>query len=240
MTSLRVQCGEYSVEADVYEGVNREKVLLVLIGWTSSKASSADLVQALVSGTGMSAVIFNYSGHVDGVKPPKYEDIVMETRPAQHFFEVVCVFDWIREQHPDAEISVLGTSYGGYLAALLTQHRQFKNLVLRVPAVYETSEFYKKNKEIHSTDTLRTFRKNTAALAELPQLVTAMQFKGDVLVVTHELDEQVPKETTYAYAAAFAADELLAKGFPHSLRGVEKEEIGKYQHKIVEWINGRQ
>src|SRR5206468_9462352 len=124
------------------EAKTTEQILLVLPGWTSTKAKQNDLVSHIVESTGISALVLEYSGHGDSPFD------VMETRPAQHFLEVICAFDWLKSKYPTAHISVMGGSYGGYLATQLTKYRQFDNLVLRVPAIYQPVDFYTLNKDI--------------------------------------------------------------------------------------------
>lgn len=65
--------------------------MLSLIGYQSNKATYGDLCQRIVKDTGSNVVVFNYSGHSDSPVD------VTDTRPAQHFNEVVCVFDWAQK-----------------------------------------------------------------------------------------------------------------------------------------------
>ncbi len=67
-------------------------------------------------------------------------------------------------------------------------------------------------------------------------MARAAQFKGKILLVVHENDEQIPKETTDAYANAFKSEAYVAKGFTHSLNDMGDEQIDQYNQKIVDWI----
>lgn len=234
MKTFKIECAGYSVDADWYDGKNTDEILLSLIGWSSTRQRYNDILSVIVENTGMSALVFEYSGHGDS----KVD--VMKTRPAQHFLEVIYVFDWLKEHYPHAKITVMGTSYGGYMATQLTKYRDFEKLILRVPAIYKPEDFYTLNGQINSDDgwdAKDAFRRDVDVLAKHPLLARASNFKGKTLVVVHGNDEQVPKETTDAYIHAFKSDIYLAKGFPHSIRDVPHDQIIGYQDTISNWLN---
>lgn len=233
--NIKIDCLGYQLEADLYE-CDSNDILLVLIGYSSSKESYHDLVNSLVTNTNMSALVLDYSGH--GVSPFSLEDV----SSAQNFLEVIQAFDWLKETYPDKKISVLGTSYGGFLAVQLTKYRKFDRLVLRVPAIYRPEEFYtkwgvrQKDQETYLKSE-RAFRTDKEALATHPLLARASKFEGKTFVVVHENDELVPRETTDAYIHAFNADSYLAKGFAHSYASGPEAEKPKYKKVIADWLN---
>jgi predicted alpha/beta-fold hydrolase len=228
--TLDIECTGYSVVADLYAG-QAKTILLSLVGWTSSRRQYSDIVSAIVKNTGMPALVFDYSGHGDSPFD------VWQTRPAQHFLEVICAFDWIRDTYPDYKIAVMGTSYGGFLATQLTKYRAFDQLVLRVPAIYQPSDFYTRQRDIDREWTDTVFRHDAQALAKHPLLSRASNFKGRTLVIVHEKDAEVPVQTTDAYIKAFGADVYLAKGFPHSVGKLPRDQIIDYQNTISDWLN---
>ncbi len=232
--TLDIACTGYTVKANWYETNNTDEIILSLIGWDSAMSKYGDILSAICTQTNKSVLVFDYSGHGDSPF-----DIRM-TRPAQHFLEVICVFDWLKEKYPKARITVMGTSYGGFLATQLTKYRSFDSLVLRVPAIYKPSDFYTLNGVINSVDgkiAKDAFRRDTDALSKHPLLARASEYNGKTLVVVHENDEQVPKETTDAYIHAFNADVYVAKGFAHSLYNQPAEKILAYQNAISDWLN---
>lgn len=231
MKETKIDCLGYSIAADWYEGESINKVLLVLPGWTSNKSSQEQLTRHMVKMTGTSALVIDYTGH--GESPFN----AMEVRPAQHFLEVITAFDWLKERYPDALISVMGNSYGGYLAVRLTEYREFNNLVLRVPAIYASKDFYTLNKDIDRQHE-RLYREDRKFLDTHPLFAKVSAFKGRTLVVWHELDEFVPKEATDKYIEVFRADSYFAKGWKHSFnKGAAQEEQLNYQNVISDWLN---
>lgn len=236
--TISITCAGYDVVADWYQGSNSSKVMLVLIGFTSARVRHQQIIEAICQATGTSALVFDYTGHGDS--PMQLRD----TRPAQHFLEVICVFDWLKQQHPDTEITVMGTSYGGFLATQLTKYREFDQLILRVPAVYRPQDFYtpwsyREDNPKEYLSIIKPYRADPAALAEHPLLKRASKFAGRTLVVVHDDDELVPKETTDAYISAFHAEMYLAKGFSHSPKDLSDARWQPYHQVIIDWLQKR-
>lgn len=235
---LQVKCVGYSLAVDWYEGDDSNKILVVLPGYSSSKARQKNHAEAMVQGTGTSAVTVDFSGH--GNSPFELRD----TRPAQHFLELIYVFDWLKQKYPAAIISVSGSSYGGFLAVQLSKYREFDNLVLRAPAIYKPPAFYDlwsvriDNENAYNTQ-MQGYRQDSKALAKHPLLSRATAFKGKVLVVVHEKDEVVPRQTTDAYINAFNADNFIAEGFSHVVDAAVRDpaKLQAYQDQIAEWLN---
>ena len=234
MKTFQIACSGYTVDADWYDGQNPDEILLTLIGWTSNRKRYGDILPPLIEKTGMSALVFDYSGHGDS----KLD--LSKTRPAQHFLEVIYVFDWLKEQYPNAKITVMGTSYGGFMATQLTKYREFDRLILRVPAIYRPEDFYTLNSQLNSDEgwaAKAAYRKDAEALAKHPLLARAARFKGKSLVIVHEHDQSVPTETTDAYIKTFGADVYLAKGFPHGFHEAPQELIPAYLDNVAGWLS---
>ncbi len=237
---IKIQCPGYEIAADWYEGSDADKILIVLPGYGSSKKNQESHAKAMVEKTGTNVLSVDFSGH--GKSPFDLQD----TRPAQHLLELICVFDWLKQQYPHAAISVSGSSYGGFLAVQLTQYREFQNLVLRAPAIYKPSTFYDlwakriNNQEEYDIE-IAAYRSNTSELERHPLITGASGFKGDTFVVVHEKDEVVPKETTDAYTKAFGADSFIAKDFWHRIdpKILGTKPFVDYQDSIANWLNNR-
>lgn len=238
--TIELACTGYSIIADWYEGSDSE-ILLVLPGYSSTRARQKYLVSVISKTTGASALVIDYSGHGDS--PFELRD----TRPAQHLLEAVTAFDWVKNNYPNSKISILGSSYGGFLATHLTKYREFDKLVLKVPAIYQPESFYdlwavRLGREAAYKIATNKFRTNTEALSKHPLLAYAPNFKGKTLVIVHDEDEMVPKETTAAYINAFGADSFVEPNFAHSVVEVTNEtrvtpqQLLDYQMKIANWL----
>ena len=220
----------YAVKTDIYEGSPDGPIMLNLIGRTSrrDKQRHYDFLPRLADELGITTVIFDYSGHGDS--PFNIEDI----SPAQQFLEVIEVFDWMKQHYPHRQTFVIGSSFGGFMATQLTKYRAFDALVLRAPAIYRPSDFYTKMRDEDRSAT-DSFRRNKDALAKHPLLARASQFRGKTLLIVHDRDEQVPSETTEAYANAFKPD-ILHPNVTHSLDDSTPEEIDAYNQSIHDWL----
>lgn len=229
--TINIECTGYSVVADWYEGKSTDKIILILIGYTSNRKRYRNRIPNIVEETNMSALVFDYSGHGDSPFDIK------ETMPAQNFLEVIQVFDWLKKKFPESEISVIGSSFGGFLAVQLIKYRRFDKIILRAPAIYPPSDFYTRFKEINREWLRNDYRKDEETLSDHPLLERASNFKGKTLVMVHEKDDQVPAQTTDAYIKTFNADIYIAKGFPHSLSNVSEDQQAEYHREISRWLN---
>ncbi len=230
MKTFDIECVGYAVKADVYEGNEKGAVLLSLIGRSSKRTKQRyyDFLPRLAKELGITSVIFDYSGHGDS--PFNIENL----SAAQHFLEVITVFDWIKEKYPGRQVFVIGSSYGGFLATQLTKYRKFDGLILRAPAIYRPSDFYTLIKN-EDRDATQAFRRDVVSLAKHPLLTRASQFEGKVLLVVHRRDEQIPKETTDAYANAFHPD-IVTEDVTHSLDQATQYQIDQYNQNVIDWL----
>ncbi|HMS23624.1 MAG TPA: alpha/beta fold hydrolase [Candidatus Saccharibacteria bacterium] len=231
MKSVNISCIGYEIAADWYEG--SDCVLLVLPGFTSSKANYKDLTAAIISKTGTSALVIDYSGH--GESPFDVQDITI----MENFSEVVRAYDWLKKHYPDKAINVMGTSYGGFFAAMLAGVRDVNKLVLRVPANYAPKDLYTPWRELDREQIRNEYRADPNNFKEHPVLAHGQSFKGTAYVLTHELDEACPKSSTDPYIKVFGAEAWEAKGFVHGLAKSKftQAQLEEYQDKIAGWLN---
>jgi esterase/lipase len=222
----------YSVAATLHKPAQPSKhIMLSLIGYTSTKDRYVDFLESFTQELGITSLVFDYSGH--GKSP--FE--LANTTPAQHFLEVIAAFDWITARYPDYAISVIGSSYGGYFATMLTEYRTFHNVILRAPAIYKPEDFYTAWQERDRiAEESKSYRRDKQALNTHPLIKQASKYRGKALVLVHENDQDVPSETTDAYIHALRADSYLAEGFPHGLIHVPKEDQEGYKRYIITWL----
>ena len=229
---ITIPCLDYAIAADWYEGNNPTEILLTIVGYSSTKARNAEFIAEISERTGISSLALDLSGH--GESPFELDD----TKPAQHLLEVTAAFDWLQSSYPEAKISVMGTSYGGYMAAWLTRFRNFDKLVLRTPALYKPEDFYSPHSLIHKSDELVAYRKNTELIARNALFLQEPAFDGKTLLVVHGNDEDIPEETSNLYQENFAAEIYLAEGFMHGFRDPRnpQESVEAYKTAIADWL----
>src|SRR5829696_5869102 len=99
-------------------------------------------------------------------------------------------------------IAIVGSSYGGYLASILTSLRPVRWLALRVPALYKDEDWALPKQELRKYG-LETFREGPVLPQENRALAACAAFEGDVLIVESEHDDIIPHPVIANYMAAF-------------------------------------
>ena len=155
--------------------------------------------------------------------------------------DVVAAYDFLSTQeevNPEQIVSI-GSSFGGYLSALLSAERNLSGMVLRVPADYRDAGFdaphFSQRKESDHSE----WKNRLHAHDETAALRAVHSFKGNVLVVESECDELVPKTTVESYRNAVSDESkvtyVVMKDAPHSIS--KYPEFQKEFAKIViSWL----
>ena len=107
----------------------------------------------------------------------------------------------IRRWTPRA-VAVVGSSYGGYLAAVLTSLRRVRWLALRVPAIYRDENWEYPKRRLNGDD-LTLYRQTAIEPEKNRALAACEDFFGDVLIVESEHDTIVPHPVIENYLGAF-------------------------------------
>lgn len=214
----------------------KNPAILFIHGWTSAQDRYTNQAKNLTS-LGVVCLTFDLRGHGDSTG-----DINNQTR--QDFLDdVTAAYDLlIKDNKVDPNnITVIGSSFGSYLAVLLTRHRKVKNLILRVPANYpdalEGPLVEANQDEVYKTRQLGLQNpSNNRALAALHN------FNGNVLVIESGEDEIIPHQTIEDYINAMKdrtkLDHIVMERAPHSLTG-SPELIKRAQDITRTWLEGK-
>jgi dienelactone hydrolase len=118
--------------------------------------------------------------------------------------DVLAAYDLLaRHPHVDpSSVAVVGSSYGGYLAAILTTLRPVKWLALRVPALYIDSGWELPKLQLHKEQDLRAYRRSFVPADSNRALRACAAFEGDVLIIESERDDTIPPEVIKSYREA--------------------------------------
>ena len=228
---ISIPVTDYKIQADWYEGTSQDAVLLTFVGFSSSKMRNGEFVANVVEQTGVSSLVVDLSGH--GESPFDLN----KTTPAQHLMEAVKAYDWIRATYPNRTIHVMGTSYGGFMAAYLTRFRAVTKLVLRTPAIYEPKDFYTTHQFIDKI-TVREYRKDLAAVEKHPLFLQDALQQPATLLVVHSKDKDIPPATSEVYQSKFNAAVYTAKGFAHAFRDSSnpQDQIPGYYQAVTSFL----
>jgi dienelactone hydrolase len=214
----------------------RRPAVLFVHGWGSSQRRSLGKARQLVA-TGFVALTFNLRGHA---RTAAQRDTV--TR-AQNLDDVLAAYDLLAAQPAvDADrIAVVGSSYGGYLATLLTARRAVRWLGLRAPALYKDGDFDRPKRELNLDPDLAVYRRRRLGPGDNIALTAASHFAGDVLIVESEHDTVIPPPVVANYVRAFAAaasvEHEVVAGADH---GMSQEAWRRaWSDLLVRWLTTR-
>ena len=171
--------------------------VLFVHGWGGSQ--ERDLTRARgIAGLGCICLSFDLRGHA--LTLAQQQTVTRE----QNLNDLLAAYDLLA-QHPHIDasaIAVVGTSYGGYLAALLTALRPVRWLAMRVPALYRDDDWMVPKRQL-DRDVLNQLRGRRVMPEENRALAACADFRGNVLLVESEFDHLVPHATIMSYRAAF-------------------------------------
>jgi pimeloyl-ACP methyl ester carboxylesterase len=207
--------------------------LLFVHGWGGSQEQYLARARAIAT-LGCVCLTFDLRGHARS--EPQHHDVTRE----DSLRDVVAAYDLLAGQRAvdGAAIAVVGSSYGGYLAAILTSLRPVRWLGLRAPALYRDEDWSVPKRELDRS-VLAAYRRLPVRAEENRALGACAAFAGDVLVVESEHDDVVPHPTIASYLAAFRQARSLThrviEGADHGL----DEEVHQqaYTALLVRWAS---
>jgi pimeloyl-ACP methyl ester carboxylesterase len=172
--------------------------LLFVHGWDGSR--DQDMIRAgSIAALGCVCLTFDMRGHA-GTKRQQ-RTVTRE----ENLADVLAAYDMLasRPSVEHGQIAVIGSSYGGYLAAILTTLRPVRWLALRVPALYRDQQWDIPKRALDRED-LDVYRRTLIVPSENRALAACAEFRGDVLLVESEHDERIPHQTILSYRRAFS------------------------------------
>ncbi len=196
--------------------------LLCLHGWTSIQDRYFSLGEAAAQ-RGYVCLTMDMPGH------GKSEGNLKTLSRKEFLDGVVAGYDYLANlpNVNSSRIFVTGSSFGGYMAALLSAERPCAGLVLRAPADYPDEGF---GESQHAK--ANTFYENENAIgmkwkekvhehSETASLRAVHAFGGPIMIIESGNDELVPQSVLQGYAQAVGNQSNLTytvmEGAPHSL-----------------------
>jgi pimeloyl-ACP methyl ester carboxylesterase len=207
--------------------------VLFVHGWGGDQRQYIDRARTLAA-LGCVCLTFDLRGHAQ--TKSRYETVSRE----EGLRDILAGYDFLAAQHNvDADrIAVVGSSYGGYLAALLTALRPVKWLALRAPALYKDSDWKLPKYRLGSEQKLEIYRRQAVHPDESRALRACAAFAGDALIVESERDTVVPHQVVVNYREAFVgARSLTYRVIPdadHALTGDACQRV--YTNVLVTWL----
>ena len=137
-----------------------------------------------------------------------------------------------------AQVAVVGSSYGGYLAAIATSLRPVQWLALRVPALYVDSGWEMPKLQLRKEQDLEAYRQTIISAESNRALLACSQFGGDVLLVQSEFDHLIPPAVISNYREACVQARSLTyrlmRGADHGL--TDESTSQAYTALLCNWV----
>ncbi|WP_049623782.1 alpha/beta hydrolase family protein [Frateuria defendens] len=207
--------------------------VLLVHGWGGSQAQYRERAHE-VAALGCVCLTFDMSGHV--ATQARREEV---TR-ADNLADILAAYDFL-VAHPYVDpgcIAVVGSSYGGYLAAILTGLRDVRWLALRAPALYKDEDWDLPKHLLRRKQDLARFRSRVVPVEGNRALHACAAFAGDVLLVESERDTIVPRPVIVSYRSAFVHTHSLTyrviKDADHALSDARARTA--YTSILVHWL----
>ena len=210
--------------------------VLFVHGWGGSQQQYSERACRLAQ-IGCACLTFDLRGHAH--TRSQFETVTREDNLA----DVVAAYD-VLAAHRDVDttrMAVVGSSYGGYLAAILTTLRPVRWLALRAPALYKDSEWALAKRQLKTRQALDKYRLQPVRSEESRALRACSEFRGDVLLVESQNDAIIPRQVVVNYrdacVRAHAVTHKVLQGADHALSDPACQRA--YTDTLVDWLAER-
>lgn len=220
------------IEGTLFAASTTVPGVLLVHGWDGSQEQYAKRANELAA-LGCVCLTFDLRGHA------RHAARRMEVTREDNLRDVLAAYDAL-VSHPTvdpAAIAIVGSSYGGYLAALVSAMRPVRWLALRAPALYRDGEWDTPKGALSRSD-LVAYRRSLVGPKDNRALAACAAFSGEVLIVESEHDQIVPHPVVENYLGAFkrvkSVTYRVLSGADHALSKQEWRQA--YGSLLVSWL----
>ena len=187
-----------------------------------------------IAALGCICLTFDLRGHA------KTRSLVETVTREDNLRDVLAAYDALLHQRgvDASSIAVVGSSYGGYLASILTSQRSVRWLALRAPADYKDSDWAIPKGQLRKRQELDAYRRLAVSAGDSRALAACAAFKGHALIVESERDSVIPTQVIANYRAAFTSTaSLTVRVLDEADHSLSTDDMQKaYTTVLVAWL----
>ena len=231
--ALQIAVGDHQIAGTLIVPDTRMPGVLFLHGWGGNQAQYAHRAREIAA-LGCACLTVDLRGHAD--TRSQQATVTRE----DNLQDALAAYDQLAGEAAvdDRQIAVVGSSYGGYLAALLSTLRPVKWLTLRAPALYKDADWSAPKLALRQLQGLEAYRRLALEVRDNRALGAAGAYRGDVLIVESGRDSIIPPEVIQNYRNAFKQARSLTyrviDGADHGLTDTTCRQA--YTTVLVNWI----
>ncbi len=205
--------------------------VVIFHGRGSSKKRYQDRAQALAE-KGFLTLVFDFRGCGES------DGNFSEQTIAMGFEDAVAGYDFLKNNPlcDQNRVGVLGGSFGGYQAALLSGKYPIKSLILAAPAIYQ-DEWWDIVPETMSPERKGLYRQQ-GGFDETKSMEAIVKYPDQILIIEHEKDEIIPQRVTEAYyknaLSAKSKERNVIPDAPHALH--DQKYLVQSIKLVTEWF----
>src|ERR687890_332365 len=229
--AIEIRVDDQAIAGTIVAPTRAMPGVLCVHGWGGSQEHYIARARE-ISALGCVCLTIDLRGH--GATEDQHPTVTRE----ENLRDVVAAYDRLSGR-PGVDrnaIGVVGSSYGGYLATILSAMRPVRWLALRVPALYKDEDWALPKVELKKYG-LDAFRRGPVSAQENRALAACAAYDGDVLIVESEHDDIIPHPVISNYVAAFAQAHSLTyrviAGADHQLSDPAWQD--SYTSLLVNW-----
>jgi dienelactone hydrolase len=195
--AIDIPVGEHRIAGTLVASSMTVPGVLLVHGWDGSQEQYLHRAHQIAA-LGCVCLTFDLRGHARHVA--QRQAVTRE----DNLRDVLAAYD-VLVSHPTVDpesIAIVGSSYGGYLGAIVSSMRPVRWLALRAPALYRDGDWDVPKGELDRDD-LATYRRTPIGAADNRALGACAAFRGDAIIVESEHDKTVPHPVIENYLSAF-------------------------------------
>jgi len=228
---IDIAVGEESISGTFVNPATVMPGVLFVHGWGGTQEQYLNRAREIAA-LGCVCLTIDLRGH--GLTEDQYETVTRE----DNLHDMLAAYDVLVgiPAVDKSAIAVVGSSYGGYLATILSGLRPVRWLALRAPALYRDEDWNLPKWQLNKKE-LAAYRQTRVTPEHNRALAACDAFKGDALVVECEHDSIVPHPVIANYRAAFDNAHSLTyrviQGADHALSDERWQQ--SYTSLLVKW-----